>query len=307
MSKGILLIGFEYKKNQYWKTLPGIIIDLYLMDQFCNLNKSSNITIITDIITDYKTNILKESIINGIVDENILEYIEMIKDNKSYYLYSDINGFKKHISTYCFGLDKIIVYYTGHSKDGYMILPDGNTFSLNDLKLLILSSCSASECDILIITDCCNSSEMNLPYCLYFDNKIPKYQLIPTSRTYTKHNIIYITATISDTEAWATRNGSLFTQYICIILKQNIRSLSDILYKLIHNQNLKYPLNARIYVSYPTIKYLWSWIFGKVNLDAVVFPHINCIQIYKKSAVVSEYKKNIESDEVKFAVTLNIE
>lgn len=302
--KNILLIGFDYTKSPNWSTLPGIIIDLYLMYKIFNILSPDNICVITDIIYDIKTNKVKQAIIDQIVDANILEFIESIKERQQHTEFSNYENFKNTISKYFINSGKLIIYYTGHSENGYIILPDETKLSFNEFRDIIISS-SKFNSDILIITDCCEGTGMGFPYQLILNNNKPIYRLtFDSDKIFLKQNIIYISSSMYDEKSATTRDGSFFTQELYNLLFHRIRNLSDILSKLISKCNSKHPQTAGIHSSHPNIKLLWGWIFGYPDLKIIY--DINTYIIYINRHTIDKYvqtkniylHKNINDDSI---------
>lgn len=305
--KKILLIGFEYKKSLNWSTLPGIIIDLYLIYKFFYKSNPDKISTITDIVYDVETKILKQAIFDQIVDENILEFIDTLKENNQHLVYFDLETFKMQIKNSCINASQLVIYYTGHSKDGYMILPNETILAFDEFRLNVLSYCK-SNADVLIITDCCQGTGMGFPYQLILNNE-PIYRLTPNlNKVFPKQNIICISSAMKDEDSAATKEGSFFTQTLYLLLSENIRDLSVLLNKLISNCNSKHPQTAMIHSSYPNIKLLFKWIYKKTNLKINYDPNTYCLQIIRHSndlqANTSLYDKN-ENINVTFISSLN--
>ena len=158
--KRAILIGFEYKNKE---KLPGIIIDLYLAYNFLKINgfKDGEIKILTDINIDLKTDVLRTAILEEIVNSDILSFIKDSKDKDIYYEFTNLEYYNNFETIVKSKTDYMFIYYSGHSKDGNIILPDGSLYSLDLFRDLFVK---AKQC--LFILDCCESTGLNLPYLL---------------------------------------------------------------------------------------------------------------------------------------------
>lgn len=286
--RNVLLIGFDYDKSLNWATLPGIVIDLYLIYKITQKSRPDKISVITDIICDLQTKILKQAILDQIVDDNVLEFIDILKERKQHFVYYDYEMFMDQILKACMNSSQLFIYYTGHSKDGYMILPDETFILFSKFRSDILSYCN-SICDIIIITDCCQGTCMGFPYRLMLENSPNNnnsikslYRLTPNqNKIFPKQNIICISSAMNDQQSIATRDGSFFTQSLYKLLNDHIRNLSHILYELISNCKLKYAQTAMIHASQPNMKFIWGWLYGNSNLMIIQNINMYCIEIIR--------------------------
>jgi len=278
MKYGSLLIGFEYIRSNsaenthenLWKPLPGIPVDLY---QAYSHSKtiSKNILVFTDINKDYHTSILKRAILEGYVDSNLLSFIEDIKEKKHHQLYNskkingyDMNNFDTVISKFVQNIDRLFIYYTGHGKNGNMILPDYTQVSLDYLKDLI-SKYSNKKCECVIILDCCESNGMSLPYQykkLDQDNntnidKKPLKGFKLVHKNFIHQHILCLSSSQLTENSSATRSGSIFTRIFFDYMNKNknkpIRLDNLMEYLYINNEG------TTIYYSYTNLNLLWSW------------------------------------------------
>jgi hypothetical protein len=275
MRYGVLLIGFEYVLSDRWKTLPGISTDLYQVYSYVK-NITKNIMLFTDIDQDYNTSILQRAILDGYVDSGLLSFIEDIKDRKQHTLYSStvknsytVNNFDQTVTNFVAGLDRLIIYYTGHGKNGDIILPDNTHVSLIYLKELMCENVN-QDCQIILILDCCESNGLNLPYqYIMCENTMKKdinwcWKLY--SHDFTEKEILCISSSRLHEDSTATKTGSLFTKilfgYLSYIYNKYIL-LADL------SNNIK---GIYIYGSYPEIKMVWGWFTKSIhnNIDITV-------------------------------------
>ena len=232
MNYGALIIGFEYTKNNDWELLPGITVDLYqIYDYVKNLNRFKTL-VFTDIANDHNTDTLKKAILDGHVDSGLLSFIEDIKVSNCYTIYQTqvlnqytVNNFDQTIIDFVTGLDRLFLYYTGHGKNGNIILPDGTQVGMKYIKTL-LNTYTNANCQIISLLDCCESDNKSLV-------SHPSYQHIS------------IASTKINEETTTCKSGSKFTRSIINKFKNN-----KILLNCFDN----------IYISHPNIKYLWNWL-----------------------------------------------
>ncbi len=268
-----ILIGFEYSGE---KKLPGILIDLYLAYNFIkSFNNNAIITIISDIKKDSKTKLLRSAILEHIVDSKILSFI---KDMKELDIYTTFNssGYYHNLDSTLSKLNNnnLFVYYTGHSKDGNIILPNESLYSLEIFKLQISKSKS-----ILCILDCCESTGLKLPFRLRDDI----FRLENTD--FIKNKIICISSSLTEQDSIIMTTGSIFTRHIFSLLNNKNKSLSSLmedinllLYKFCNKYNTKQTVN--IYASYPNLVYMFGWLYGNIDLNFKIDTSYNCIEIY---------------------------
>lgn len=280
--KSVILIGFQYGDFESNKVhivnslyLPGILVDLYQVYLFAKRMNPDKIIVITDIEKDSKTDLLLKAIVESIVDSDILTFIETIKESNSYYYYNDQSVLIKTITNETYLSDQLFLYYTGHAKEGYILLPNEQRIKMTDLRDIIISSLKPSS-EIFIVMDCCNGTGMELPFrFIHTTNKIDfdeiinnrryqqfRYQLQHTPNPiFTKQKIICISSTSNNEDSITTKNGSLFTQSLFRHFKST-RLLAELLCyisKECLNTNLQ---TVTIYSSYPDLYHLWPWLFS---------------------------------------------
>lgn len=273
-----ILIGFQYCNDMFCEQiferegkfenlyLPGIIIDLYQSYKFVKNMKPDKILIITDIYEDQKTSLLMKSIVEDIVDSDILTFIETIKNTNEYHKYKDLKNFINTISLTCYNQNNIFIYYTGHAKNGYLLLPSIEKYPMSDFRELISNS-TYHLANIFIVMDCCNGSCLNLPFKLEI-NKSPVYKLVnDTKLFFTKQNIICIVSSLNNENAITSKNGSIFTRAFFKSIKSCNRLLSKILIDITSYCSQQTPC---IYSSYPNIYLIWNWLLNPSNYDITI-------------------------------------
>jgi len=257
-----ILIGFEYSCE---KKLPGIIIDLYLAYKFLKNNgfDDEHISIMTDIKLDLKTDMLRTAILDETVNSDILSFIKDTKDKNIYTQYSSLGYYNNFESTIRIQSEYSLVYYTGHSENGNIILPDYSLYSLDNFRDIYKNT---KQC--LVILDCCESNGLKLPYLL----KDNVYRL--ESELFIKSNMVCISSSLSHQDSVASITGSFFTKYVFNLLKHQHKSLQQILddMNLLLNRfsrkyNTKQTVN--IYSSNSSIKWIFGFIYNHPPIELV--------------------------------------
>ncbi len=136
-----VLIGYQYNKNfsnsddhEDQTGLPGILIDLYQAYTFAMKSLPTEIMVITDIEQDQ---IWKETVGamgKHIVDSGILDFIGTIRNKGIYNHHIDKKWLENKLTKLFDDADRVLFYYTGHGKAGYLELPIPKT---NDSDYLI--------------------------------------------------------------------------------------------------------------------------------------------------------------------------
>ena len=281
MRYGILLIGFEYKRSKKWNTLPGIPVDLYQVYRYFS-SISRNILVFTDVNKDYKTTVLKKAILDGYVDSNLLSFIEDTKEKKQHELYISekkngyrMNNFDKVIKGFVTGLDKLILYYTGHAKGGNIILPDNTQVALDYIREIL--TLTNPDCQILSILDCCQSDGLSLPY-IWSDGI---YRL--NSLNFVPQKIICLSSSMLHQDSTATRSGSLFTRVLFGYLEKQRGKIITI------GEILDIDEIPIIYSSYPHLKRLWNWVTTESNnIDIYIDETIMTITLENSHATMEQ-------------------
>lgn len=265
-----ILIGFTYDKemdydDQYDRNyLPGIIVDLYQAYKQCLSAGIDNILIITDIEDIKKTTQVQKAMVN--LGQDILNFIDTIKNNNNYHKYENYKTLIEVLRTNLKGVDHLFLYYSGHSHDGYILLPlctnnfisivssiedvddrsDINKLSIDILRNIICHYIKYGT--ILIVMDCCNGKSLDLPYVM--ENEMFKFNRSPNTKFY-KQRIINITSSLSIQRSVATRCGSLFSYIFFELLRNGTHSLKDISINIRRLCENDYNQTMSIYSSYP--------------------------------------------------------
>ena len=279
--RSIVLIGFCYEEvnNLTITPLPGILIDLYQVYEYCKKISWDKLIIITDVYKITNNTLLNHAILKGVVHLNVLLFLEEIKPFHQIY-FDQADMLDKIRNSIC-NSDEILVYYTGHSKNNYLNLPisssgisriDGlkidmtkidkpisntilDTISVEDFKNLFLQKNPTS---ILFIMDCCSGIGLGLPFQLIDD----MYRLtdFPTHKFH-KTKIICLSSAMHDESAIASHSGSVFTRVLFKHLP--MLSLSKLL--LLLKKDCHFSQTSTIHSNYPNCKHLFNWLLPNNN------------------------------------------
>ena len=270
MTKTCLLIGFSYgdefdePKDFERVPLPGIIVDLYRAYNFAMGSEPDEIIVITDLIKDAKTSVLNSAMFSSTVDPGVLTFIEIIKERKEYIRYRSKSSLVRLIKEKVSKADELLVYYTGHARRGYLLLPiienkftmvnlasevveDEDILTPNVLRETIFVDNIKKTAQCLTIMDCCECNGLQLPYYLTRD----KY-VLQEDRKYYKPEILCIAATNKEEQSTTNRTGSVLTSNLFDALGQ-VRSI----------KKLNTAIPGHIRVSHPDIKTVWGWLLHK--------------------------------------------
>ena len=249
-----LLIGFEYKDD---KKLPGIPVDLYLVYCFLKENgwEDSEISILTDIVKDDATDILKASILENVVNSGVLTFIEEIREKNIYHCYKFHNHYNNFSTFFDVDVENLFIYYSGHCKDGNIILPDKALISLNHFRNLLMKN------DVFLIMDCCEGG-IELPWVLSDDIYRLKDDI--TKETFISSKIICISSSLENENSITSRSGSYFTRTLFKLLKPD--DLNNLL-KSICSALSSIKQTSNISSSFPNLSYIPAFVFSLAKIS----------------------------------------
>jgi hypothetical protein len=257
------LIGFQYEGT---KKLPGIITDLYKV--YCFLIKhgwkDDEIVILTDVTIDDSTEVLRNSILENTVNSDVLTFIEDAKERKQHFTFKS-HTYYNNFSAIFTSASNYFVYYTGHCKDGNIILPNYSLLSLDLFKSYLIAE------NTICIMDCCEGG-IELPFIL--NGKIYRCKERLQKSDFIKNKIVCISSCIENEKSMTSRSGSFFTRCLFSILEDSSLSLFSILQKVQKNLSnimmlrsnndfdLKFTQTASISSSYPHIFCLAGFLYS---------------------------------------------
>jgi hypothetical protein len=256
--KKAILIGFEYSGE---KRLPGIAVDIYQVYYFLRKKgwQDKDIKILTDIKKDLKTEILKAAILEKIVDSEILSFIEDTKERGQYIEFKSHNYYNNFESVFE-NIEHCFVYYTGHSKNENIILPNDGLLSFQSFKNILITNISK---EIFLVMDCCEKG-ISLPFQL--NENIYRFE----NEYFVKPKFLCISSSLENEKSMTSRIGSFFTRYLFEILENPNLTLTDILKKLKKRLNLKQ--TANISSSYPDLYLIFGWFYNFSSILITQYP-----------------------------------
>lgn len=293
--KTVIIIGFDYRGT---KTLPGIPIDLYYVYNTILKIKPDKVKVITDIVSDYDPLELIEAIIDEIANNDIYNFIKVLKERRQYELYNSLESFKNIIKETINESDQIFFYYSGHSKNGDLLLPSiqngwsgslnhsnkddsynhlsrngcSSRVGINEIKQLVIDG-SKTNSDIFFVFDCCDFTGLDLPFILRKGRFYLNRDCNVNEHTFNTQNILCIGSTLPHEISGATGKGSLFTSSLCKLLVIGERSLDKVSTIVGENVSKFNKQTITITSSKSDIKLVPSWIYG-LSVDLYV-DHIN--------------------------------
>lgn len=222
-----LIICFMYDND---KMLPSAVKDLENVREFCDKMKIEYIT-----IKDFGD------------DKNYSNYLTLTEIS--------INiGQQKEKNT--------IVYYSGHSINGNILLPCGKEYNIIDIYSNITKH---RKKNIVWIMDCCGGLNLNLPYMI----KNGKFVISPYHKKYYNNQMLAITSCGCNEKTIADTNGSIFTYYLFKILPKIPETYSGNMQTIIDTINYNTSSLSRqtcnIFSNYVIPTVIWTWITSYKN------------------------------------------
>jgi len=252
-----ILIGFEYFNG---KKLPGITVDLYQVYLFLKGKgwRDEEITVFTDIKKDEQTEMLKTAILEKTVDSNILSFIEILKEKKQYcefISHNHYNNFETTITnTQNTQNTNLFFYYSGHSKNNNIILPNEALISFERLTKML-----SKWSEVICIMDCC-SGGIVLPFTCH--EKVYRFE----AEIFLQTKIISFASSLEGEKSLTSRAGSLFTRNILSILTNEKQNIFQILEKM-KKTNIFNNQTANICSTYPSQYYIFPWVYSHPNIS----------------------------------------
>lgn len=217
-----LILCFMYNNK---KMLPSAHKDLENVIEFCK-----KMNIIYDIIKDFGDD-------NNYIDEETL-----IKKSKY---------FAKQIEK------NIIIYYSGHSVNGNILLPCGQEYNIENMYNIITMH---EKKNMVWIMDCCGGINLKLPYMI----KNGKFVLSPFDKKYYNNQMLVITSCDCNEKTIADSNGSIFTYYLFKMLPYIPETYSGNMQFIIdtinYNTSNISKQSCNIYSNYVFPPVIWTWL-----------------------------------------------
>lgn len=228
-----ILIGFEYNQKKY---LPGIKLDISNVYSFVKKINSDRILIVSDHKITFN-----------------------ISKNTYVYQYNDVIQLLYMLKTYITDSDQLLIYYTGHSENKALLLPDYNYLLIEQLKQVLIEN-SRSYAQILVLLDCCQGSNLDLPYLLINDS----YKLTNSNdKIFITQHIILCSSTLQNEDSVTSKNGSLFTKILFQILTlyPQYKQITQIVNLVLEHSTKIFKQTVTVHSSYPNDYILWNWVY----------------------------------------------
>lgn len=258
-----ILIGFQYNAD----ILPGCLIDLYHAWKWCDRG-NFNIYILTDIkYPNYS--MIERAIEKKIMDADAFQFFNNVKELlKSVYTSKDFLKILETIDISC--EEKLMIYYSGHGLREGISFPDKSTLNYIDFRNIIAEKATIYT-EIFWILDCCNCSNLSLPYEL----KENKFVLSKKQISFAKQPMLLIKSSDINEKSVSTFFGSLFTYHLFKILQEldgpnklpvplsknrNLSRLRGNISSNIRKLHTGYQQTITIHSSYIIDPVLWLWM-----------------------------------------------
>jgi len=286
--KTAVIIAFSYNYGNSYSNditehytdqvpLPGIIIDLFLIYEFVKANKYKRIVVFTDIFSDINIDEIINPVTKGYVNSQIFTLIQDLKQRNEIIFYQNIDHFNDNFKQILSKASHLFLYYTGHAKPDHLVMPNLQNYCImgqepeqpkinnTDFIELILKNCP-TDCQMLMLFDCCNGSNFKLPF--YLNHQGVFHNTDINTCFYTERDIICFVSSMQDESSHCTCEGSPFTRLVIKQLQnKQTRTWSEILFnvqdKLTHIVNNQ---TVCLYSSLPNLNYIWSWLNFNSNL-----------------------------------------
>jgi len=221
----VVLVGLGYRESSS-DALPGVVVDLYRMYKYAEkVISPREICVVTDITREENIENLREVLLDGKSGSDILCFFQNVQRLVPWTRASNISP-RDLFSRICRGNSRVLWYFTGHGKNGCMVLPDGSVESMQSIMHSVRDAmCDGTESaharELLWIIDCCHSSNLGLPFVLREalwerDDTVPAHS--PAKRydeNFFKVRIISLSSSTMETASTTSVHGSAFTQRIC--------------------------------------------------------------------------------------------
>jgi hypothetical protein len=232
-----IIIVFKYPNKD--NELPGVINDLELVVRYL-----SKVGFKIYTITDFH-----HPTIPVIQYTNVEEFIKIIDGILSSNQYN-----------------RYVIYYSGHSKNSCLILPDNQKICMSSLRRLIVSYITDNQpsAQVMLIMDCCNSNGFGLPY------ELDNGQYKPVSDTSVNEPIppiICISSSRINEGSIVGSTGSIFTKSLFTLMYDKGYKYLPLLINKVKDECSKYyQQTPNIFTSCHRLV-MWNWMYGIIRYD----------------------------------------
>jgi len=274
MQKSAILIGFYYN-HPGWKSLCGAIIDLYHAWEHCS-NLGFEIKMINDFLKESVPDSINDAVLGEYIDVEVFDFCENQRE-KMYNVESKSEFKKRLIESLQDVGDVLFLYFSGHGDKGRdgIVLPDDTVLKWNIFFKIIVSQVPENT-EICLVLDCCYPSHLDLSYQLIDENRfrLVKDQSIPPPQ-----QLLVFTSSSPEERSDSSDNGSLFTRFFFLQLKEVLQDKDKSLNLLKFKQNIdekirkkrgKNAQRVHIYRSHPHLPLLKSWLWNSKEIEYLI-------------------------------------
>jgi len=266
---GVIIIGFKYMDRQIQCTL----YDIYRVYDFYK-KLGYTCYVLTDLVDFRFDKNIYNTILKNQVGQQLLNFIDEIKRNPSWYKYTyDFHTLKTNILELP-NFDLCITYYSGHGRKRGIELPAGDILNYVGFRTLISKKV---KLELVMIMDCCHVYNMGLQYqheSIYMDDKMKSIFRyigdISKNTEYINPTVIILAASDINEKSAANKYTSLFTKYLLEYFDMNeqrsYHSLVEFIKSHIAGHDINNKQSVKVYSSISTISTIPSYLFGKYYL-----------------------------------------
>lgn len=223
-----IIVGFVYKDED---TLMSSSIDMFTVYEYFS-TRGFRVIVLSD-ISFHSGDILK-SIFSDKISSDIYSFVPMLPLGRDPLpsctwkrVYDIMTLYSMLKSVDCLDVDKLVVYYTGHSeRGGKLVCPDGNMTSFVGICSKLLSRCHPSV-EALTITDTCFVGCDFLPFVHVGDRFV-----LRSLDNACEHCIIHLSSSMSDEESESNTTRSLFTRFLFKHLSEDTIGIHTLMRKI---------------------------------------------------------------------------
>lgn len=178
----VVLVGLGYRQSGT-HALPGVVLDLYRMYRYADrVMGAEDIYVVTDITREENVKNLIDVLLSKQSGADILKFFQTVRRLVPWTAQNNLEPCDL-FSRLCEGATRVMWYFTGHGKDGCMVLPDGSLEPMSNIldavRLAMMRSPSPEPRELLWISDCCHGSDLGLPFLLR-ESASPSWDLDPS-------------------------------------------------------------------------------------------------------------------------------
>jgi len=263
MKRDLLIIGFYYENNKEYKPISGLSVDMFHVHKYFS-SPDCKVNILTDVQDPMKEHQsgIGFMLRKGIVTTELASFLDNKKETK---LVLNKQQFLESLKKIEITSKRLVIYFSGHSSDGNIILPHGEEIPFSEL--ISIMDKKGSGMQIMTIFDCCYPDDLNLKFTL--KNK----QFVLHGKNKIKNEIVLLCSSSKNQISLAKESGSFFTYYLIDFLKEikkNNRSfilheLKDGVTNLIKKETSRNNQTVSVYSnSFDDV--LWSWVVLDVDI-----------------------------------------